>query len=91
MEVLEKVEDFGDDLTDTTLIPVEDYCPIFPSNFAPSTGVIIAGKQLRVCTSNARVYLGTYQSSHTAQISERVLKEAEECELLREHPHPNLA
>ncbi|PGH33642.1 hypothetical protein GX50_03552 [[Emmonsia] crescens] len=50
MEVLEKVEDFGDDLTDTTLIPVEDYCPIFPSNFAPSTGVIIAGKQLRVPT-----------------------------------------
>ena len=55
---------------DSTLIPVEGYCPIFPSNLAMAPASVLANCYVK------RPSLTSYQASDPYQISERVLKEA---------------
>ncbi|OJD28590.1 hypothetical protein ACJ73_00031, partial [Blastomyces percursus] len=72
-------------LTDITLIPPEDYCPIFQPHFTLAPDLFLTKGYIK------HPRLSTYQSSCPKQISEQVLTEVEVCEAIRKDPHPNLA
>lgn len=70
--------------TDMTLIPLEEYCPIFLPHFTLAPDSLLAKGYIK------RAPLSEFPFSCFPQISEQVLKEVEVCEIIRKNPHTNL-
>lgn len=78
-----------EDLLNVVLIPTASYCPHFQSNFTQAPDPLPPNCYIK------RPRLLSYDRIHNtpsvSRISERVLREAEVCEILKLHPHPNIA
>lgn len=76
-------------LTDKIQVPIAAYQPLFPPNLTR------APDPLPVDSYVKRPRLISYDrlrnSSRPTHIADQVLKEAEVCEILQRHPHPNIA
>lgn len=78
-----------EELSNVVLIPTTSYCPLFPPNYTRAPDALPANCYIK------RPHLLSYDRIHdtpnASSISERVLKEAEVCEILKLHPHPSIA
>ncbi|TID24094.1 Mitogen-activated protein kinase 8 [Venturia nashicola] len=78
-----------EDLTNVTLIPTADYRPPIPLTFTQAPSPLPPNcytKRPRLIS-----YDRVLSSDKPHQISHRVLKECEIYEILKHHPHPNIA
>jgi hypothetical protein len=78
-----------ENLTNDSLIPASACCPPFPSEFTRASNPL--PQNCHVKKPSLISYDRVRQGSQPDQIAESVLREAQVCELLRQHPHPNLA
>jgi len=78
-----------EELSNVVLIPTTTYCPLFPSNYTRAPDPLPPNCYIK------RPHLLSYGRIHdtpnASSISERVLKEAGVCEILKLHPHPSTA
>lgn len=70
-------------------IPISAYCPLFPSGFTHAPD--LSPQDCYIKKPRLISYDRASQRSRPNEIAESVLHEASICELLKHHPHPNIA
>ena len=66
-------------------IPIDDFWPPFPSDFTSAPDPVPADCFIK------RPSLVSYDAIDDVRLSDLLLEEARTCEILRKHPHPNIA
>ncbi|KAK0621579.1 hypothetical protein B0T17DRAFT_534474, partial [Bombardia bombarda] len=78
-----------EDLSNHILIPASAYSPLFPSGFTRAPDPL--PQNCHIKKPSLMSYNRVCQGSQPNRIAEAVLQEAAVCELLKQHPHPNIA